>query len=131
MIAAHCDQEGAAFYDPPRGLGHAGEIASFVGALDHDIASVGHRHADEMPAICLDVVPAQSAVTGRRTVPEHLPRREPHRGRARSLAGAVARLRRPRIERHTKKRGARFERAQVASERHAEERARRHGDQVC
>lgn len=53
--------------DPSCDLRHAGEVASFVGALDQHVTEIGHRDADEMLAAGLDVVPASNGTPKKTT----------------------------------------------------------------
>ena len=58
VVAADRDRQCAALGDRPCGAGDPLVVRRGVGALDRDIADVGHRHAGEVVAVGLHVVPA-------------------------------------------------------------------------
>jgi hypothetical protein len=115
VVAAHGDEQRAAGDDAPGRLGHPREAALDVRALDRHVADVGHRHAGEVVVAGLDVVEARAGL-------ELLPGAQPRCRGPLGLAGAIARLRRPAVERHAEERDLRLELVEVGHARSAEER---------
>ena len=62
MIAPDGHEQRASLSYAPRDVRHAGEVAGFVGALDHHVADIRHRNPDQVLAARLDVVPPSAPV---------------------------------------------------------------------